>query len=471
VRIGGADEAIPLGNTADGWDEARTERARQQTLAKIELGLWSPSSSGTATAHGEEPTFAELATDWLADRELNPAISSRTTEDDRWRLTRYLIPFFGELRPSQITPLTIKQYRRHIHEDNQQIRAARDAGNRLTDPRSEQPLRTLSNDSINKTLRTLAAILDEAEDAGWVDRNVARGRRMREPVERRTTDALDGSELVALLEAAAELDRRHTPTTLARASEVRALRDEANLAWKEVAARVGVSTSTAHYLYAVPVDDHATIGPRRAVVATLGFAGPRVSELCALDRQHVDLTNARIYVRHSKTAAGVRTVDIRPRLLDELRGYASAVRSNEMNDPLFPTRTGRRRDRNNVLDRVIVPVVARANVLRADRDEPPIRAHVTPHTFRRTYITIMLAAGFDLPYVKDQVGHVDPTTTLGIYAKLVRRPDRDAMRAEMRELLGEESEASAAAMPARIERPAAWRNHSKRADEREGLER
>ena len=50
----------------------------------------------------------------------------------------------------------------------------------------------------------------------------------------------------------------------------------------------------------------------------------------------------------------------------------------------------------------------------------------------------MLAAGFDVPYVQDQVGHLDPTTTLAIYAKVIRRPDRDSLRAEMRALLGEE---------------------------------
>jgi hypothetical protein len=56
----------------------------------------------------------------------------------------------------------------------------------------------------------------------------------------------------------------------------------------------------------------------------------------------------------------------------------------------------------------------------------------------RSYITFMLAAGFDLPYVQDQVGHADPTTTLRIYAKVIRRPDRDAVRAEMLTVLGED---------------------------------
>jgi hypothetical protein len=37
----------------------------------------------------------------------------------------------------------------------------------------------------------------------------------------------------------------------------------------------------------------------------------------------------------------------------------------------------------------------------------------------------MLAAGFDVPYVQDSVGHADPTTALAIYAPVIRRADRD----------------------------------------------
>lgn len=86
-------------------------------------------------------------------------------------------------------------------------------------------------------------------------------------------------------------------------------------------------------------------------------------------------------------------------------------------------------------------------MLRAERGQPPILTRVTPHTFRRTYITVMLAAGFDLPYVQDQVGHADPTTTLAVYAKVIRRPDRDAMRTEMRALLGEDRWETDGAVP------------------------
>ncbi len=107
-----------------------------------------------------------------------------------------------------------------------------------------------------------------------------------------------------------------------------------------------------------------------------------------------------------------------------------------MDAPAFPTQRGTRRNKDNVRQKVVEPVVARANDNRARRDEPPIRAHVTPHTLRRTYITYAIAAGLDIPYVQAQVGHSDPTVTLAVYAQVMRRPDRDHLRAEIRGVLG-----------------------------------
>lgn len=440
VRVGGADERVPLGNTGGGWDEVRAERAREQLLAKIHLGLWSPRQIPAAGSYDQEPTFRELATDWLDERRRNPAIRPRTIEHNEWQLSRYLAPFFGELLPSQITPAKVKEYRQHIHGENAHIRQAGEAGVPLRDPRSGQLLRTLSNDSINKTLRTLALVLDEAEDQGWVARNVARGRRMREPLERRRGGgALDVDELLSLLQAAGELDsERHMPATLERAADIRMLRDELGLEWKAIGARAGVAPATAFYLYRCAADPAVPpCSVRRAIVATLALAGPRVTELCQLDNRDIDLAKARIHIRDAKTEAGVRTVDIQPRLLAELTSYRAQRTRESMDAPAFPTRAATRRNKDNVRLRVIAPVLRRANELRAAGGEPPIRAHLTPHTFRRTYISFMLAAGYDLPYVQDQVGHRDPTTTLAIYAQVIRRPDRDRLKAEIRELLGE----------------------------------
>lgn len=472
VRVGGSDETVPLGNSADGWDETRADTARQQMLAKIVLGQWTPATAPTRFDPGHEPTFAELASEWLADRRRNAGIRERTTDDDRWRLERYLIPFFGELRPSRITPLTVKEYRRSIHADNERITAARSAGRPVVDALTRMPLRTLSNDSINKTLRTLALILDEAQDAGWVARNVARGRRTREPVQRRKGEALDIDELESLLHAASQLDRgEHSPATLARAEQVRDLRDVGHLTWNQIAGRVGVARSTAFWLYGCR-ERHADVtGPRRAIIATLALAGPRVTELCLLQARDVDLTKDRIYVNDAKTPAGVRVIDIRPRLHDELSSYRTSRAMTAMDAPAFPTRRGTARTKDTVLAGVVVPVVQRANQLRAAAGAPPIRAHVTPHTLRRSYITFMLAAGFDLPYVQDQVGHLDPKTTLAIYAQVIRRPDRDQLRAEARALFGEDRSPLPDERGGRLNEaePTVWHHVSER--ERDGLER
>lgn len=242
-------------------------------------------------------------------------------------------------------------------------------------------------------------------DAGWIAHNVARDPRMREPVRRRKGEILTPEEFISLLDAAAELDARAVRSTTADRQLGRA--------------------------------PSASGGVRRAIVATLGLAGLRVTELCELDVQHIHLTAGKIHVRESKTDAGIRAVDIRPRLLEELKVYRAASDQTDMTAPAFPTRTGGRRDKDNIRERVVYPVVRRANERRTENGQPPILAHVTPHTLRRTYISFMLAAGFDLPYVQEQVGHQDPSTTLKIYTQVIRRPDRDRLRAEMRDLLGE----------------------------------
>ena len=58
------------------------------------------------------------------------------------------------------------------------------------------------------------------------------------------------------------------------------------------------------------------------------------------------------------------------------------------------------------------------------RGLPPL-LHVTPHTLRRTYISIaLLANNFDVKWVMGQVGHADSKMTMDVYAQLEQRVDR-----------------------------------------------
>ncbi len=66
-----------------------------------------------------------------------------------------------------------------------------------------------------------------------------------------------------------------------------------------------------------------------------------------------------------------------------------------------------------------------ANECLNERGLPPL-PHVTPHTLRRTYVSIMLlATNFDVTYVQHQVGHAESRMTLDVYSELLDRQKRD----------------------------------------------
>src|SRR5436853_6749599 len=76
--------------------------------------------------------------------------------------------------------------------------------------------------------------------------------------------------------------------------------------------------------------------PRPAIVATLGAAGLRVGELCALNWGDVDFAHARINVRDAKTPAGIRQVDMSPWLRDELTQLPAVTRQRGVGGASVP---------------------------------------------------------------------------------------------------------------------------------------
>jgi integrase len=67
-------------------------------------------------------------------------------------------------------------------------------------------------------------------------------------------------------------------------------------------------------------------------------------------------------------------------------------------------------------------------------------SHTTPHTLRRTYISIALIANkFDVKFVMSQVGHANSKMTMDVYAQVEQRAKRshgtsfDHLLAEARE--------------------------------------
>jgi integrase len=416
--------SIRLGTDLEGWSREKAEAELQLTLARILSGSfeWPDQAS---SQNRENPSFHEFASRWLQSRkhELRP----KTYERYSWILRVHLLPQFAPLPVRRIDIAAVDGYREQKLIEREELQTLRKAGMpRLS--RRGAPLRGLDNHSVNMTIGVLAQILDVAVERRLLDNNPARGRRRRLAAGRRRHGFLEADELEALIEAGGLLDATVPDArTAERARRAHQLRDE-GLGFAEVARRLGCAVSTAHRLngLAQQLEDRKAGSPRRAALATLGCAGLRASELCELDWERVDFPHRKIRLPDAKTPAGVRQVDMSPRLLDELLSHWMSVGSPRTGIA-FPTGGGGRRDATSLNRRVVKPALRRANELRADRALPELPERVTPHTLRRTYISLLLEAGAPIPYVMSQVGHEDSKTTLEIYAQVLKRRQRGAV--------------------------------------------
>jgi integrase len=119
-----------------------------------------------------------------------------------------------------------------------------------------------------------------------------------------------------------------------------------------IGARLAIASSTAVYLYRSEPKPRPYVG-RRALVSVLGCAGLRATEAAELNVADINLLHRKISVRDSKTEAGVRSVDMTPRLVSELEAYFATRPVASPDEPAFPTRTGGRRDKDNIRNRVV----------------------------------------------------------------------------------------------------------------------
>jgi integrase len=437
IRAYGRRHRLNLGTELDGWTEARARIELQNVLARVQAGIWEPPAVRSPAP--EDPTFHEFASAWLARR--RPSFKPRTYEHYRYLLTHHLLPWFAPLRVSEIDFTEIDRYVEAKQLESEEVRDAARSGVVLREA-SGRTKRPLANSTINATLELLGGVLDDAVRRKLLPANPAREKGLRLKEQRRRGNVLEVDELEDLLAAAAEIDQRVSPSVLERGAIARALRDQ-RVPWKAIAKRLGVAEATAIY-YA---RQHARkrISARRTIIACLAGSGLRNTELCRVDVADVDFAHGHINVADAKTDAGVRKVDLSPMLLDDLLAWRASLDDPAPDSPFFPTRTGGRRDKDNINARVLKPAVQRANERRATRGLPPLPANVTAHSLRRTYISMMLAAHAEIPYVMAQVGHEDSKVTLELYARVLKRRDREQVgRAFDRLLVGGGDEPPAA---------------------------
>ena len=123
----------------------------------------------------------------------------------------------------------------------------------------------------------------------------------------------------------------------------------------------------------------------------------------------------------AKTQAGRRQIDLPSALRAELAGLHE--RRSARHTPVFPNRNGGRQTPSNV-GRRFKTVARRASVRLAQLGLDPIDKAASPHSLRRLYASLRFALGDDPVYIADQLGHTDPTFSMKVYARAVRRRER-----------------------------------------------
>jgi integrase len=419
IRAYGQRYWVPLGTEREGWNERRAIDRRDEITTLVRRGAWRPPDTFELDPREKNPGFHELATDWLT--RFKRGKDANTTAKVEYLLSHHALPYLKDYRLDEIDYAVLSSLVARRLQRNDEIEEARAAGVTLKD-RIGRPRRTIGARTINMTLDMISRILDDAVKRGLLHTNPAADAQLRLKVSQRRGNFLEADELLVVLEAAGMLDQPVSPETMRRATRARTLR-AAGQPWKAIAEELDVAESTAIWL-AGRTATSPRPSARRALLATLGCAGLRNSEACELDLGDLDFARGTINVRDAKTDAGGRRVDMTPWLREELLAYRAGRADDSPGTPAFPTRNGHRRDRSNLNRRVLGPAVRAASQLRSARRESPLPDRITPHTLRRTYITLMLEAGAPVPYVQGQVGHEDATTTLNIYAQVLKRQDR-----------------------------------------------
>jgi integrase len=385
-RAYGERQYLTLGHEHEGWDLAKAEVELQNVLADVRRGLWVLPKKKRRGARewaesGEAQPFGPFAVELTKSRA--GQVAEKTTKHERWALG-HLVPFFGDWALSEIDVEGVDEYRAFTVEEAEARARAIERGKPKRNEHG-QILRPLSARSINRTIDHLQWVLSIALEYKrfGVAENAAEGKRRRLRESRPAPAYIDSAaQIEALLEAAAELDR----------------------------------------------DPRYELAEREAIVGTFVLGGPRATELGHMLWRDIDLAGSRIFIGCSKTAAGLREIEILPILRDILAVHRAIAYRGDPDALVFPTLTGARRDADSLRTRVLAAVFERADELLGQRGLVPLPKGLTTHKLRHAFASVLIALGEDPISVMRQIGHADPTFTLRVYTHMMIRDPAERQR-------------------------------------------
>jgi integrase len=423
---------VHLGGEWEGWDEERAAEEQRFLMEKVNRGEWSPppTDSVPGAAGGPLPTFQVEASEWLYRRRLRAGDiegKSKTIRDLEWRLS-VVMDKFGPVLIDRVDFALADELVVELCEERSAIERAAADGEplkrtvRTASGRSyEARRRSVSNGSMRRALDTAERVLRDAKRRGVLTGEVPSLKSAAPRADRPRRSFLEAEQIAAVMRAADLIEGEHRGLTWERVELIRRTSRSA----VSLARELGVSDTLigkvrrGELWNGRPGPRNRNDVPRRVIVETLVLAGPRVSELCSLDCPHVDITAGRLRVPRSatKTDAGERSIPIVPALDERLRDHQKAYPSG-LRQPAFPTRNGTRQHPDNVRARILAPIRDRANELLAADGRLPI-GHMTPHSLRRTFASILAVCDVPPRRAMYLMGHTDPSLTLAVYQQVL----------------------------------------------------
>ena len=182
----GKREYITLGTTEEGWNRQRAEEERQNIAADVRRGIWKPPSHESAPEPDglHDPTFHDWAEEWWADTE--PTLKPLSKRDYRWAIELHLLPFFADMKLSEITIEEVDRYRAWKLREGK-----------------------LSNNTANKTITRLGQILKRPVEYPKykISSNPALGKERKAKSEKPKRTWLEIEQIVAFVQAAKSFER------------------------------------------------------------------------------------------------------------------------------------------------------------------------------------------------------------------------------------------------------------------------
>lgn len=421
-----------FGGDWEGWNEERATEEQRFFMEKVNRGEWTPArATPRLGCTGPPPTFQVEASEWLHRRKMragDPDGRSKTIRDLEWRLS-VVMNKFGPVPIDEIDFALADELVIELCEERAAIEQAAADGVPLmrtaTDPRTgrvyQARRRGLSNGSIRKALDASERVLRDARSRRVLTGDVAALKSASPRPARPQRSFLEAEQIAAVLRAAHLIEMGHRGLSW---EAVAAIRNSSRSA-VALARDHGVSDTLIRKVRkgeiwnGEPGRRNRNDVPRAVILETLVLGGLRVSELCGLDSPHLDLIGGRLRVPRSatKSSAGERSVPIVPALDVGLATLRERYPSGP-GQPAFPTRNGTRQTPDNIRARILAPIRVRADEL-LDADGRIGIAHMTPHTLRRTFASILAVCDVPPRRAMYLMGHTDPTLTLGVYQQVL----------------------------------------------------